>query len=164
MNFQTYKEIIKERLSRYFNVEEKYTYNNKIFDIFAISNIRNEKFMASKKLTIYAFENDEYCFIKHYEDLDNNKLYEIIDTLKSSIKDYIKPHEEHMSSNITGVLVVDNINNDELIKRIEKFHYQKSFAFGLKGWADVRLVAVNLSNGEVYTSKKAKKVDKFYRP
>lgn len=164
MTFEDYKEIIKERLSRYFNIEEKYTYNNKVFDLFAISNIRNEKFMASKKLTIYAFENDEYCFMKHYEKLDSGKLDEITETLKSSIKDYIKPHGEHMSSAITGVLVVDELSGDELIKKIKKFHHQKSFAFGFKGWVDVRLVVIDLKNRDVITSKKANKVDKFYRP
>lgn len=164
MNFETYIQIIKERLSRYFNVKEKYTFNDEVFDIFAVSNIRNEKYMATKKLTIYAFENDEYCFIKYYKELDHKKLYDIIETLKSSIKKYVKPHSEHMSSNITGVLVLDDINDDELIKLIKKFHYQKSFALGFKGWVDVRLLVVNLKNGEVFTSKKARKASKFYQP
>ncbi|WP_432666806.1 hypothetical protein R9X47_10615 [Wukongibacter baidiensis] len=164
MEFKDYKENIKDRLSRYFNIEEKYTYSNKEFDLFAVSNVRNEKYMASKKLTIYAFENDQYCFMKHFKELSKDDLEEIIKILKDSIMDYVDPHHEHMSSTITGILVVDELKEDNLIKSIQKFKYQKSFAFGLKGWADVGLILVDLKKGEVFTSQKAKKVDKFYRP
>ncbi|WP_432403660.1 hypothetical protein [Wukongibacter sp. M2B1] len=164
MEFKDYKEKIKDRLSRYFNIEEKYIYSNKEFDLFAISKVRNEKYMASKKLTIYAFENDQYCFMKYFKELSKDELDQIIEILKNSIKDYVDPHDEHMSSTITGILVVDKLKEDDLIKSIKGFNYQKSFAFGLKGWADVGLVLVDLKREEVVTSKKAKKVDKFYRP
>lgn len=164
MEFKEYKENIKGRLSRYFNLEEKYTYSNKVFDLFAVSNVRNEKYMASKKLTIYAFENDQYFFMKYYKELKKDEFEEIVELLKNSIMDYVDPHHEHMSSTITGVLVVDELKEEDLIKSIQRFNYQKSFAFGLKGWADVGLVLVELKKGEVFKSKKVKKADKFFRP
>lgn len=145
-------------------MEEKYTYNKEEFDLFALSNIRNEKYMATKKIRIYAFENDEYCFMKYYKSLDEDSLGKIIDILKISINDYIKPHDEHMSSTITGILAVDNIEDSEIIKKVKKFHYQKSFALGFKGWVDVRLVLVDLNRKDVITSKRAKGVEKFYLP
>lgn len=145
-------------------MEEKYTYNKEEFDLFALSNIRNEKYMATKKIRIYAFENDEYCFMKYYKSLDEDSLGKIIDILKISINDYIKPHDEHMSSTITGILAVDNIEDSDIIKKVKKFHYQKSFALGFKGWVDVRLVLVDLNRKDVITSKRAKGVEKFYLP
>ena len=145
-------------------MEEKYTYNKEEFDLFALSNIRNEKYMATKRIRIYAFENDEYCFMKYYKSLDEDRLGKIIDILKISINDHIKPHDEHMSSTITGILAVDNIEDSEIIKKVKKFHYQKSFALGFKGWVDVRLVLVDLNRKDVITSKRAKGVEKFYLP
>lgn len=164
MRFEAYKEKIKDRLNRYFDVKEKYIYSNTEFDLFAASNIRNERYLASKKLTIYAFENDEYCFMKYLKDVDDNSLQEIIETLKNSIEDYVNPHYEHMSSTITGILVVNELKDAEVIDKVRKFHYQKSFLFGLKGWADIRLVLVDLGFCNVITCKKAKKVSKFYQP
>ena len=53
-----------------------------------------------------------------------------------------------MSSTITLVIVTENfINNkdkDVITKIISKFKYNKGFAFGFKGWADIRLVLVSL--------------------
>lgn len=164
MLFENYKEKVKERLSRYFDLKEDFKYNDQDFDLFAASNVRNEKYMASKKLTIYAFENDEYCFVKHIKGLDIEKLDGVINSLKKSIMDFVDPHHEHMSSTITGVLVVDENIEPGLIKKIKKFHYQKTFAFGLKGWADVRLLIIDLKDGLVIPSKKAKKSVKFYLP
>lgn len=164
MDFITYKEIITNRLSNSFDIEENYVYKNFKFDLFGTLNIRNEKYMASKKLTIYAFENDEYCFLKYFDVLDENIIDDLIKILKLSINDYVKPHHEHMCSVITGVIVVDNFDNKNLIKKIKKFNYQKGFMFGLKGWADVRLILVDLQNNKVITSKKAKRVGKFYQP
>ncbi|MCG8540232.1 MAG: hypothetical protein MJA82_09870 [Clostridia bacterium] len=145
-------------------MEEKYKYNKEEFDLFALSNIRNEKYMATKRIRIYAFENDEYCFMKYYKSLNEDSLGKIIDILKISINDYIKPHDEHMSSTITGILAVDNIEDSDIIKKVKKFHYQKSFALGFKGWVDVRLVLVDLNRKDVITSKRAKGVEKFYLP
>jgi len=120
--------------------------------------------MASKKLTIYAFENDEYCFVKYIKDLDKVKFEEITNTLKNSITDFVKPHNEHMSSTVTGVLAVEGDIEEGIVEKIKRFHYQKSFCFGLKGWADVRLLLIDLERNEVIPSKKAKKSVKFYLP
>ncbi|WP_432666429.1 hypothetical protein R9X47_08770 [Wukongibacter baidiensis] len=164
MCFDTYKEKIKERLTRYFDIEENYIYNKETFELFAISNIRNERYIASKKLTIYAFENDEYCFLKHFKSLDESQLEELINILKCSINDFVNPHHDHMSSTITGVIAVDKTVKTDIIKGIKKFHYQKSFFFGLKGWCEVRLILIDLSKGEAIPSKKAKKAVQFYLP
>jgi len=164
MNFETYKNKIIQGLSSSFDIYENYEYRNKIFDIFASFNVRNERYIATKKATIYAFENNEFIFIKKTEYFDKLILTEYIEILKKSIEDLIDPHEEHMSTTITGVIVVDNIEENDSVKEIKRFNYQKGFMFGLKGWADIRIVLVGLKDNKVVTSKKAKKVDKFYQP
>jgi hypothetical protein len=163
MVFETYKEKIKERYSRIFDIEENYEYGGTNFDIFASLNMRNEKYFASKKITIYAFENDEYCFLKHFKSIDKKALNNFINILKRSIKDHVDPHHEHMSTTISGIIVVDKLEDLELIKTIEKFKYQKGFAFGFKGWADLKLILVDLHDNKVIASKKANKVGKFYQ-
>ena len=50
-----------------------------------------------------------------------------------------------------------------LSNKVEKLKYQKSFAFGLKGWADIRLILVMLDTGEVITNKKGREVKEVYK-
>ncbi len=164
MNFETYKSKIVQGLSNNFDIQENHEYENVIFDIFAGFNVRNERYIVTKKATIYAFENNEFIFLKKSESFNEDFLEQFIKTLKKSIEDLIDPHNEHMSTTITGVIVVDKIEENDSVKKIKRFNYQKGFMFGFKGWADIRIVLVGLKDNKVVTSKKAKKVDKFYRP
>lgn len=164
MDFNIYKQDIKKKLAGFFDIQEDYKYKDMNFDIFAVFNSRNERYIASKSVTIYAFENDEYCFVKNFKEINKKIFEDYLSILRESIEDYVDPHNEHMSSTITGVLVVDSLNDKDLIKKVKKFKYQKSFLFGLKGWCDIRLILVDLENKDVFTSKKANEVSKFYQP
>jgi hypothetical protein len=163
VNFKNYFKVLKERLNRYFDIEEDYYFEGLKFEFFARSFVRNEKYILSKKLTIYGFENNEYCLVKYYPQIDANILSGYIDNLKCAVDRFVVPHEEHMSSVITGVLVVDHTPDRQLVDTIRKFKFHKGFAFGFKGWVDIRLILVDLSSGEITTNKKGKEVEKFYR-
>ena len=164
MKFNEYKENLGERFLRYFDVEKDYQCCGVQFDLFAKSNTRNERYIATKKAVVYAFENNEYCLVKYFNDINNDSLDNFSEVLKNSIDVFVKSNEEHMSSVITGVIVMDNLDDSEIIEKIKKYKYQKSFTFGLKGWVDVRLVLVDLSTESVISSKKVNKVDKIYQP
>lgn len=164
MKFENYKEKMLERYARNFDVKEDYKYNDWDFDIFSILNVKNEKYFGAKSIKVYTFENDEYVFLKYFKSFNEESLDKFIDILKKAIEDYVDPHEDHMSSAITGVIAVDKIDDTNLIKQIKEFKYQKGFLLGFKGWADIRLILVDLSKDNVITSKKAKKVGKFYQP
>lgn len=162
--YEIYIKKLSEKLSKNFDIHNNYEFDNLIFDLFAKSSIRNEKYFATKKTIIYAFENNELCFVKYSENFDNENYNEYINKLKNYIKNQIDPDTEHMSTMITGIIVVDKIYNRNLINKIRKFKYHKGFAFGFKGWLDMRLILVELEEEKVFGSKKAKKVEKFYQP
>ncbi len=164
MDFTVYKEKIKERLIGYFDIEENFNLKGLDIDLYGICNVRSEKYIASKSFTVFAFENDEHVLLKYFTELNEENLFNYIELLKDSINEIVNPHDEHMSSTISGVLVVDRLEDKELIKKIEKFKYQKGFLFGLKGWVDVRLILIDLHDEKVITCKKGKKAIKFYKP
>lgn len=158
-----YLNLLESRYGKYFDIEKNMIYQGIKLDLFAKSFIRNERYIASKKLTVYAYENNEYCFVKQWEALNEDQLHQFVDLLKSAVDDYIIPHEEHMCSIITGVLLLEKEPDRELQRRVKKFKFHKSFSFGFKGWADIRLILVALDRGEVIANKKGKEVLKFYR-
>ena len=89
-------------------------------------------------------------------------MKEYIEFLVNSISDIVKPDENHMSSAITGVLVTDNKPSDDVIRQVKKFKYHKGFAFGLRGWVDIRLIMVTMADKYIVTNKKGKEVKKVY--
>lgn len=162
MNLSQYLDNIQKKLQYSFDIERNYVINNYKYDLFGKYLLRNERYVLVKKATIYAIENNEYCLIKYFDELDKNNLQEFIESLKKAVDVIVKPSNDHMSSIITGVIVTDNRTEFDLEKIIERFKFQKGFAFGFKGWADIRLVLVTLNEKFVITNKKGKEVSKVY--
>lgn len=164
MEYFQYLEKINNKLRRHFDIERDFLYKDIKIDLFAKYFLRNEKYFATKKVSIYAFENNEYCFIKYFDQLNDEKIQNFIEYLKFAVDDFITPNSEHMSSVITGVIVTDKEFDRDITNVVEKFKFHKSFAFGFKGWVDIRLILVNLGNNEIIINKKGKEVKEVYQP
>ncbi len=163
MNGDKYIQDIENRLEAYYDIKRPYTYQGVEFDLFAESFVRNEKFLASRKLTIYAFENNEHVFVKKYKNLNDIDLERFTGFLEKATEDYVNPGDEHMSTVITGLIVVEEEIGRELVRDIKKYKYMKNFAFGFKGWTYIRLLVVDLNKGEVICNKRGREARKFYR-
>lgn len=164
MNKEIYYEKMLEKLKYNFDINRNERIGQWKFDIAAKSHIRNEKYIGFKSAVIYAFENDEYLYGKHYQKISKEDVERFIELLKSTIEKKVEPHDEHMSTTFTALITVDEPVDEDLKNYIKKFKYQKSYLFGLKGWVVVRVVLVDLSNNEVVGSKEVKKDKEFYLP
>jgi len=163
MEFTEYLANVEKKLQRYFDIEKDYIYKEIKIDLFAKYFVRNERYIMTKKATVYGIESNEYCLLKHYQELNLQDLEEFIDCLKSAVEDFVNPHEEHMCSKINGIIVVDQSCSQDLINIVKKFKFHKGFAFGFKGWVDIGLILVILEKGEVIANKKGKEAQKVYQ-
>lgn len=163
MNSSDYLQEIEERLKRNFDIEHDAEILNQSFNLFAKSEIHNEKYFGAKSVKIWRAENYEYCFIQTFDSVNEEKIDQFQTFLIDAIDHFVHPHTEHMSSIITGVLVVNDFP-PALEKKIKEFKYRKSYAFTFKGWAEVRLMVVNLHSNRVISNNKGKEVQGFYLP
>ncbi|MDW7670113.1 MAG: hypothetical protein SCK57_01630 [Bacillota bacterium] len=164
MELQTYLDTIHSRLEAYFDIEKPYEYHHEPFDLYAKSDIRNERYFASKKIKVYAIENKEHVFIKKVNALTERELETFWQTLVSASDELPEPHEEHMSTIINGILVTMEAPDENLQLLIQRKKHEKSFMLGLKGWVYVRLVVVNLQDGTITHNKRGKEVSELYSP
>ncbi|RCW48666.1 MULTISPECIES: hypothetical protein [unclassified Halanaerobium] len=156
-----YLNQLKLMYKSYFDLEENKEIANKKFDLYAFAQIKNEKYFASRKLKIWEYTQYDHCLI----DINNrNKLIPDKNFLKNTIEKIVDPHRNHMQSYITFVNIRENSFTEKEINEINNFSYSKSFLLGFKGWCDVCLIAVDLSNNKVYTNQKGKKVADNYQP
>lgn len=165
MDFAQYIEMVENKLKSSFDISRNYIINDVQYDLYAEFRLRNEKYVAVKNAVIYAFENNEYCLVKYFNQLNMADYKNLTNSLIQSVESIVNPSNEHMSTIITGVIVTDNIPEDDLefiIEEVRKFKFSKSFALGFKGWADIRLMLVLLDEGLISTNKKGKEVSKVY--
>ncbi len=149
----------------YFDIYPDYSILGRKLDLYACSHVRNEKFVATKKLILGAWETNEYCLVEgHSDKIDAPKVQDFTAFLVNAAGELVKPHKEHMSSMVTGILVSEQGFDSEAIHVGTRFKHSRSFWFGLRGWYSTCLLLVDLSSGQVRTNSKGKEVMKSYQP
>lgn len=166
MDIENYLENLENKLKSSFDLYRNSQVGDKFYDLYARYYIRTERYLLSKKAKIYGLESHEYILLKSVDSLDEHVLETFTDNLIKAIGHVVEPHSEHMSSIVTGVIVVgDKLNhkNPDLVNKIHKFNYHRGFLFGLRGWVDVRLLIVSLKDGIVISNKKGREVEQVYK-
>ena len=72
------------------------------------------------------------------------------------------PPVNHMRTFLTVVFLSDGSPSADLVRRIRKYRFDRGYKFSFRGYAQGRIVFVDLSAGKVYTSPAAKDIAGFY--
>jgi hypothetical protein len=116
-------------------------------------------------VTLAAWETNEYCLIEgHSAKIHASEVQEFTTFLVNAADELVKPHKEHMSSVVTGILVSEQGFDPQAIHLGTRFKHSRSFWFGLHGWYSICLLLVDLSSGRVYANSRGKEVMKSYQP
>jgi hypothetical protein len=165
VKLEEYLKTLQARYQAYFDTSTDYTILGRTLDLYARSHQRCEKFLLSRKATLGAWETNEYCLVEgHSAKIYAPKVQDFTTFLVGAADELVKPHKEHMSSIVSGILVSERGLEPEAIRIGERFKHERSFWFGLRGWCSVRLLLVDLSSSQVYASRKGKEVMKSYQP
>jgi len=165
VKLEEYLETLRGKYEAYFDIYPDYSILGRRLDLYACCHVRNEKFLATKKLTLGAWETNEYCLVEcHSAKIYPPEVQDFTTFLVNAAHKLVKPHKEHMSSVVTGILVSELGFDPEAIHIGTRFKHSRSFWFGLRGWYSVCLLLVDLSSGQVHASPKGKEVMKSYQP
>lgn len=156
MDSKNYMQTIEERLKTRFDIKKDFKSEHINANIFARYNVSNEKYIATKKNVLYKYENNEYFFVKKADSLDGKGMESYMESLKEISSVMVKPKEDHMSSLVCGVVVVDECEDEEVERLVKRFKYHKSFAWGFKGWVDIAIIMVYLNKSCVISNKKGR--------
>lgn len=158
-----YLDTLAGRLSGYFDVSRDEEVAGRRLDLVGRFKVRSEKYFLVKSLTLFAYENQEIVLVEGDKKIDRSKAEEFADYLKDLVPLLVKPSEEHMSTTLTGVLVAEEGVAPGAQDWIERFRHSQNFKWLLHGWCDVRLLAVDLASGRVYSNKAGRAVREAYR-
>jgi len=161
--YAEYLQTIAERLEPYFDLFWGERVAGKSMDLVAKFKMRNEKYFFSKRITLYAYENHETVLVQRTGEITPAKVRDFCAFLQEAIEELIVPSDEHMSSTLTGVLLVGGGVDDQVKRLVENFRYSRSFRFFLQGWCELRLLLVDLTTAELYTNKAGRSLREAYR-
>lgn len=165
MKLEEYLETLRRKYEAYFDIYPDYSILGRRLDLYACSHVRSEKFFLTQKAVLAACETNEYCLLEgHSAEIYAPKVQDFTAFLVNAAGELVKPHKEHMSSMVTGILVSEQGFDPAAIHIGTRFKHSRSFWFGLRGWYSACLLLVDLSSGQVHASPKGKEVMKSYQP
>ena len=166
-----YLDKILDRMTSTHNITRNFTADGKTFAAHALYEFSSEKYVLSRKANLWKVSESEHVlFMTQPENADPEALFEEAGRL---ISDYMEPvlsrgnekypPKDHMRTFLTAVLVLERSPSPELVKKVRKFRFDKSYLFSLRGFSQGRVIVVDLPHKKVYTSPAAKDVAGFYR-
>ncbi|WP_312059774.1 hypothetical protein [Anaerotignum sp.] len=155
------KELFLQKLmpsyEAFFDIQYNVAHSSIQFPAIAQFHSRSEKYVLVRSAKLWATEMNEYAYFA-FADLPDREGFA---SLKKEVLQLglaqIKPHSEHMYSYVTLILISDLLS-DDIIEQIKKTNYHKTYLFSFHGWMYLRIAAVDLSNGKVYSNHKGKEI------
>jgi hypothetical protein len=160
--YNLYLEQLKDRYCRFHDVKEQPPGLPVNLDLYAHFCQTNQKYFATKKINLWRLDNEEHCLVKWFEEIDKSAIAQMTNLLQEAVAYLVNPHPDHMKTVITGVMLTTKPLDAELKPLIEKYNYKKVFKMYLCGWAEARLVVLDLSSKQVLCNPTGKEVKKFY--
>lgn len=155
-------ETLLQSYSAYFDVEKNVVMDDIHYHALAQYHSRSEKYLLTKKAKLWAAETNEYVFFKVCNRLDSETFQKLSSNIITESLKMIKPHNEHMFTYISMVVLADDI--DEAAKKeFVNFSFRKNFLFSLHGWTELRIAVFNLAEKTIETNSLGKELRKNFK-
>ena len=178
-----YLDKILDRMTSTHNLTRNFTADGKTFAAYALYEASSEKYVLSRKANLWKVSESEHVLFMTLpenadpgadsgadSEADPGALFEEASRL---ISDYMEPvlsrgnekypPKDHMRTFLTAVLVLERSPDQELIRKVRRFRFDKSYLFSLRGFSQGRIIVVDLPSKKVYTSPASKDVAAFFR-
>ena len=128
----------------WYDVTRGYTLAGRTFPGLAAYHEYGEQYVLVKRAKLWAVGQHEYIFFDIVDRLEEEAFQDTVQFLKTEALKLVDPVPDHMSTNISMVLIAESIS-DEAAKVLRKTSFRKNYMFGIRGWSDLCLVGVDLS-------------------
>lgn len=146
----------------FFNVETNTALGSTSLTFKAEYNRRDEKYMISKKMTVWGVENQQVIFVTTPEErVTSQYLHTLKTNIQQHFRTFIPRNEEHMSTVFLSVIVTNNDVNNDILKEVRKYRKIKFMNYGLHGWAEFYIALVHLQEAQLMIHPKGRQ---FVKP
>lgn len=142
---------------QWFDVRRGYEYAGRTFPGYAEFHSCGEKYVLVKSAKLWEVDTHEYLFFVLADALDETQVRDLVSFMEHDGLKKVVPKPNHMSSAISLVIVADSCTQ-EAAKAVRKTRFRKNFALGIRGWADLRVAAADLSANRVITNAAGKQL------
>ena len=136
-------------------------YEGKQYDIAAAALAREDQKTVSPQPSAGWYETKDICLVSL--NCPPDFICRELDTLPETTVSGVIPSNHHKSTIVTRVFVTEN-PAWETVKSIKSFRFSRSFRFHFWGYAECRVILVDLQGIAVFTNMAASPVKKLFIP
>ena len=137
--------------SHSYDIERDVEEEGRLWPATATYFLRDENYLISKQHVLSAVEQHEYLYFHVTDHLTAADLQTQIDLSKRAGLRKVKPHKDHMFSNV-GLVILANTIDPEAKKLIKKTRFRKNYRLSLWGWTEYQLAAMEVSANCFYAN------------
>ena len=155
------KQAALERLldayAAWFDVQRDYEFAGCSFAGYAQYHAHGEQYVLVKRAKLWEADAHEHVFFAMEETLDSRRVQELSTFMTASALAKVDPAPPHMSTALTLVVLADEVTA-EAERLVRKTRFRKNYLLGMRGWADVRLAAVDFSRKRAFSNGAGKEL------
>ena len=137
--------------SHSYDIERDVEEEGRLWPATATYFLRDENYLISKQHVLSAVEQHEYLYFHVTDHLTAADLQTQVDLSKRAGLRKVKPHKDHMFSNV-GLVILANTIDPEAKKIIKKTRFRKNYRLSLWGWTEYQLAAMEVSANCFYAN------------
>ena len=117
--------------------------------------LRDENYLISRQHVLSAVEQHEYLYFYLTDHLTATELQTHIDLSRQAGLSKVKPHKDHMFSNV-GLIVLANTIEPEAQRLIRRTRFRKNYKLTFHGWTEYQLAAMEVSTNRFFANPAGK--------
>ena len=113
---------------------------------------RGEQYFLIKSAKMWELESNEFVYFLPTDHLTEDQLAERIEEAWNDAIPQVHPSESHRNSDVTLVVLTPELGKN-VRKALRRFHRSVGYRHGMHGWSNLRLGAIELSDGKISTNR-----------
>lgn len=168
MNSKFYLDKILKTYSNSFDIFKNYNYEDLTFSAYGYFNSKAEKYILVKEVNLWEVNSFEHIFFIEIDKFNEENLIFYENLLKEKLeKKFVRnnkkyPKKNHMNSYITFIFITSSEINKNLEKKIEKFNFEKTYLFSIRGFFSTKLLVVDLEKNKIFCNKSSRDIKNIF--
>ncbi len=158
MKSDDYVDNFIKMLGTHFDIQRNVTLLNEHVELYAKINSTNMITLFPRDKFIRTLQENEYFIIKYVQNLDSASFHHFSDFIRACTCNLIHPDKEHRCSIINGILLYENIYDNNIVELVQTFKYSKVHRFYLYGWSEAHLILVDLNLKNIIADEDSKAI------
>ena len=113
---------------------------------------KGEQYFLIKSAKMWELESNEFVYFLPTDHLTEDQLAERIEEAWNDAMPQVHPSESHRNSDVTLVVLTPELGKN-VRKALRRFHRSVGYRHGMHGWSNLRLGAIELSDGKISTNR-----------